>query len=638
MADTRKRVKLGLREADRLSLLRSYHVIDAEPVGAFDDAVALAARICEAQIAVLAFVETRRQWFKASVGLDLPEGPIEGSLSAFAIQKNENLFVVEDLSADPRFARDPVLLAHPGVRFYAGAVLTARDGAALGVLGVYAQTPRQGGLDADQRNALLALAGSVVRELEGRRTQTRAAEPPRHQAAIRTEALAREMSPDQLQKALLLSMTIPWELSLPAERMVLGDNARELIGLGSSISMTRFREHIHVEDQALFDGLVREAMTGSPGEVELRFKRTRGRQAWLRMRAQMLSHFSVTGTFVDVTAERQRDGEAGGAAMRDHLTGLPSRGPFQEQLQKEMRAVRFSRAKLAVLFVDVDDLDDVNAAFGHHAGDAVLREVGRRLAALVGDRGRVGRARDDEFILYLGDAGDAAGVERFCDAALEDLRRPFTFEGNTLGARCSIGAAVFPDHQRDLTRLLQAADTALKMAKSTGRDRACLFSTQGSRELERRAREAQALRIGLARNDILAFYQPIFNVRTGQIVGVEALARWRHPSKGVLAANYFRGAFENPQTAAEITEAMVRSIAADGRMWSSEGLSGLRVALNLSESEVRHPDMAQRILSALETASFPPHHLEVETSEAWVGGHPTGGGVAPHPRGGLWQP
>ncbi|MBX9760278.1 MAG: GGDEF domain-containing phosphodiesterase, partial [Beijerinckiaceae bacterium] len=187
---------------------------------------------------------------------------------------------------------------------------------------------------------------------------------------------------------------------------------------------------------------------------------------------------------------------------------------------------------------------------------------------------------------------------------------------NAFNARSSIGAALFPDHQRDLPRLLQSADSALRVAKNAGRDTISLFSAQNAREAERRVRETQALKIGLARNDILAFYQPVFNLQTGEVVSVEALARWRHPSKGFLAANYFQSAFENSETAADITEAMLRAIAADARMWSAEGIGGLRVSLNLAESELRRADIADRFLNALAAASFPLSLLEVEAPES----------------------
>lgn len=616
MADVNNMRRVGLREADRLALLKSYQVIEAEPVGAFDDAVALAARICAAPIATLAFFEPRRQWFKAKVGLDIAEGSVEGSLNGFAIQKNENLLVIHDIAADGRFHRDPVVRAYPDLGFYAGAVLTTREGAAIGVLGVFGDAPRPEGLDPDQANALLALAGSVMRELEGRKIVARSVDSTREAAAARGPALSREMTNDQLQKVLMLSRTVPWELSLPADRIVLGDNARELLGLGSAVNMPRFREHIHPEDQAIFASVLREAMTGSPGEIEVRFKRTRGRQAWLRVRVEMFSHFSLAGTFVDITAERQRDREFDEAVTRDHLTGLASRSSFQEELQKELKAARMHRTKFALLFVDIDDLEEVNSMFGHHAGDAVLREAARRLSDAVGASGRVGRGRDDEFIIYIRDVADAEYVEKLGARLLAELRRDFTFEGNSLVARASIGAVIFPDHQRDATKLLQSADAALRVAKNSGRDRISLFSTQDTRELDRRARETQALRIGLARNDILPFYQPLFNLQTGDVVSVEALARWRHPSKGVLAANYFQSAFENADTAVDITEAMIRSIAADSRMWQSEGLTGLRVSLNLAEAELRRADISERILTSLASASLPTTLLELEAPEA----------------------
>ena len=618
MADI-KRVSFGLREAERLALLKSYQVVDAEPVGFFDDVASLAAHTCAAPIATLAFFETRRQWFKSRIGVEVAEGPLEGSLNGYALQRNENLFVVDDIAADPRFARDPVVQANPGVRFYAGALLTMQDGLPVGVLSVLDHALRPGGLNGQQIEALLALAGSVVRELEARRSGIRKPEPQGRDFLLAGRAtLTREMTATQLQKALLVTKTIPWELSLPTGRLVLGEYARELLGLGAAVAMSRFRDHIHEDDQEAFDAALRDAAAGASCVVEVRFKRTRGRQSWLRLQAAMVSHFSVAGTLVDITAKKKED-EAGEPPRTDPLTGLMSRGAFQRALQTQVKSARASRKKFAAFIIDLDNLEEVNGALGQYAGDEVLRQAASRLTALIGERGKVGRGRDDEFVAYVRDVATLAEVEEFGSRLLASLREEFTFEGASLSAQSSIGAAVFLDPHRDLTRLLQGADAALRVAKSAGRDRVEIFSSRNIREADRKAREAQALSAGVARGDVLPFYQPLFDLATGDVIGFEALARWRHPSKGVLAANFFQSAFSDSDTASDITEAMIKCIAADLKTWAGEKAPDAPISLNIAESELRRPEAADRILACLASVNLAPEAIIIEASEGVIG-------------------
>lgn len=614
MADGKKIKQSGWREADRLDLLRSCQVLDAEPVGVFDDAVMLAAQVCEASVATIAFFETRRQWFKARLGVDLADAPLEGSLNALVVKKNDNLLIIDDVVASEAFSRDPVVRVKPELHFYAGALLMTKEGQALGVLSVFGDAPRPNGLDPKQKDALLAIAGGVVREIEGRRAGSRSGPSQvRGASATKSPTLSREMTSDQVQKALLLAKTVPWEISLPADRLVLGENARELLGLGTAVNMPRFREHIHPDDQALFEGYLHNTMSGSPGEIEVRFRRTRGKQVWLRVHAEMLSHFSLAGTFVDITDEKRA---ALGDTSTDYLTGLMTRGAFQEALQRELRNSRAGDPKVAVLLIDIDRLEEVNETFGRHVGDEVLREAGRRIEKCLGARGKIGRARDDEFIVMLKDVSNGEETKVLGERLLSDLRAPFTYQGVGLSATASLGATLVPGRRRDLGKVLHAADAALNAAKNSGRDQVAMATAEDARELDRRERERQAIRIGRHHNDIRPFYQPVYDLRTGKLVSLEALARWRHPSRGLLAADFFQSVFEDAQAASDVTEAMLGAIGADQKTWRADGVSYLRVSLNLSESEVRQKEASKRILEAMGRFALSPRDIEIEMSEA----------------------
>jgi EAL domain-containing protein (putative c-di-GMP-specific phosphodiesterase class I) len=196
-----------------------------------------------------------------------------------------------------------------------------------------------------------------------------------------------------------------------------------------------------------------------------------------------------------------------------------------------------------------------------------------------------------------------------------ELHRPVAYKDLMLSSRASIGIALYPDHDRDGCELMQDADMALYAAKSRGRNRVVAYTPEMREAVERRMTVARDMRQAIAEGQIVPFYQPKICLSTGRVVGFEALARWQHPSRGLLTPGSFASAFEDPELAIGIGRRMIGQLAADVRTWLDRGLDCGRVALNLSTAEFREPGLAEAMLEAFARAGTPVAHFEVEVTE-----------------------
>jgi diguanylate cyclase (GGDEF)-like protein len=298
-------------------------------------------------------------------------------------------------------------------------------------------------------------------------------------------------------------------------------------------------------------------------------------------------------------------------ARTDALTGLPNRVHLTRSLREALRRADHASGRVGVLIVGLDRFKELNETLGHTRGDLVLQEAGRRLAALARPGEVVARLGGDEFALILGPVDRREGCVRVAEAVIARLREPAEVSGVALDIGASVGIACFPDHGRSVDALLRHADVALDKAKTSRRDWVVYQHDFDEHSLERLAILGE-LRRGIDRGELLLHFQPQIELATGTLRGVEALVRWRHPERGLLAPQEFIALAEHTGLIRPLTLWVVQAALNQADDWRAAGLD-LPVAVNLSVRSITQelPADLSRILHRREREAS----LELEITE-----------------------
>lgn len=318
---------------------------------------------------------------------------------------------------------------------------------------------------------------------------------------------------------------------------------------------------------------------------------------------------------VDISERKEMERNLEQLATTDPLTGLPNRTQFLATAERTLRNAQETGLQMAMLMVDVDDFKRINDTQGHDAGDALLCAVAERLRQPLRHGDHVARLGGDEFAIILADLESEADVTSALDRLQTSLREPFVHGGRILDCGASIGVSFFPSDADNIEDLMKNADIALYTAKASGKGDMRRFESGMRAHIQ-----LQSSMISLAREALLAgqfvpFYQPKMELASGQIIGFEALLRWRHPIRGILPPAVIRAAFDHHELADAISDRMLDRIIADILRWQDQGVPFGHVALNASPAEFRHDDFAERVLEKLERAAIPTRFLELEVTE-----------------------
>ena len=318
----------------------------------------------------------------------------------------------------------------------------------------------------------------------------------------------------------------------------------------------------------------------------------------------------------DITARKEAQRRIEFLAMHDPLTELPNRTSLQERLALVLAMARRRSGTAAVLFLDLDHFKTVNDSLGHHAGDQLLCEMARRLSAAVRETDTVYRLGGDEFVVVLADVGTRADVSLIADKLLVVVNEPVVIEGHRLSVSPSIGIGLFPDHGETADELVRHADAAMYHAKDSGRSNYQFFTPDMSqRAFEALHLEGQ-LREALLRSEFVLHYQPQCALQDGRLVGVEALVRWRHPVRGLLAPDAFVPFAEARGLIAGIGRWVLSEACRQLKSWHDDGWPLVPVAVNLSAIEFRQRSLVDDIQAVLAATGLAPQFLEIELTES----------------------
>jgi diguanylate cyclase (GGDEF)-like protein len=303
-------------------------------------------------------------------------------------------------------------------------------------------------------------------------------------------------------------------------------------------------------------------------------------------------------------------------ALHDPLSGLPNRTFFGERLGAVIADSGKAETIAAVLAIDLDHFKDINDTLGHHIGDGLIGVVAQRLVHAVRREDLVARLGGDEFAVITTEAADLQTVERFAERLIAVLRAPYSISGHTLLIGASIGIAVIDRGAGDAADIMRRADVALYRAKNEGRSRACIYDADMDADLRERKQLENDLRAAIAEDGLSVAYQPIMNASGEKMAGVEALCRWKHPTRGDVPPVDFIPIAERSELIIPLGEWVLRKACIEAQPWT-----GLTVAVNVSPLQFRRQDFVEVVERILAETGLDPHRLELELTESTLLGN-----------------
>lgn len=320
-------------------------------------------------------------------------------------------------------------------------------------------------------------------------------------------------------------------------------------------------------------------------------------------------------TLYDLTERKQAEERIRHMAHHDPLTGLSNRVQFQQRLGQLIIHARRHHESVAVLFLDLDQFNQINDSFGHAVGDLVLLEISKRLCRCLRETDALARWGGDEFVAAVAGPGIEETSRKIASDILESLTAPVFAEAHELHLSGSIGISLYPTDGLDAQTLLRAADTAMYHAKEKGRGALEFFTPALTASVQHRTNLGALLFGAQARNEIYLQYQPQVDMDTGRVCGVEALMRWHRPGVGAVSPVEFIPIAEDTGLIHVLGEWALRHACQQGKCWHDAGYAHLTVAVNLSVRQLADPKIGQRVARALEDTGFPGPALELEITE-----------------------
>ena len=375
-------------------------------------------------------------------------------------------------------------------------------------------------------------------------------------------------------------------------------------------------------DQPELDKIRRAIDEKRDGQALLRNYRKDGSLFWNMLyvapvrdpRSGAVTHF--VGVQHDITELKRYQDELEHQANHDALTGLANRNLLKDRLHQQLALAHRYKRTFSVAFIDLDNFKLINDSLGHDVGDRLLRIAGERLAACVRDGDTVARPGGDEFVLLVAERSNEGGAYRVVQRVMAALAPPFQIDHREFNVTCSVGIASFPRDGQDAETLLRNADTAMYRAKESGRNTFQLYSSEMNVNVGERLSVETDLWRALERDELRLYYRPKVELKTGRIIGTEALLRWQHPVRGMILPGKFIPVAEESSLIVQIGRWVIETACAQNVAWQNAGLPHVPVAVNISARQLHNKDLVPSVRSALAASGLEPKYLEIELTES----------------------
>ncbi|HSE58267.1 MAG TPA: EAL domain-containing protein [Nitrospiraceae bacterium] len=456
---------------------------------------------------------------------------------------------------------------------------------------------------------------------------------------LRAGAALRELSrsKEHLAHAQHLAQVGSWEWDLAKRQLRVSERAAIILGLAIREFSGSLDEFLLVAP-ATVGGLFKSVLESNfvphhPSRQDHTLTMPDGEQRTVSIQARALptedgrTVVSLTGTVQDITERRRIEEHIHHLAYYDSLTGLPNRLLFRDRAQQALASAKRHEAMLGILFLDIDRFKFINDSLGHSAGDALLKQVAERIVEAIRasdsvvrpgsseTAGAVARLGGDEFTILLPDLRQPDHASGIARRILSAIANPFLVEGREVFITGSIGISLHPTDGENLEELLKNADTAMYQAKNEGRNNYQFYSRSMNEMAADRLALENDLRRAIERHELRLHYQPLVDIHTGLVIGVEALLRWAHPTRGLLPPGRFVDLVEEIGLGQAVGEWVLETACRETSPWQSPDGRPLIVAVNVSNAQFSDRGLVTRLSRLLRETGFAPARLELELTE-----------------------
>ena len=426
---------------------------------------------------------------------------------------------------------------------------------------------------------------------------------------LRTSQVTAELRNSKLQLSVAqrIARLGYWTWDTQQDRFTISDQLAQLCGIDLDAfdnTLTGFINLVYPKDREFVKDVINAAAHSKIIQhIEYRINITPTEVIEVQQEIEALSsknQLFITGIVQDISHKRQAEKQIHRLAYFDHLTGLANRSYYQERLEDIIKSAMQRKVRFAFLFIDMDGFKNINDSFGHHIGDQYLQEIAQRLKLVAREIDFIARLGGDEFCIILNNITDEASVAEVAKRCLQKIGQPLMLNNHQIKPKASIGIALFPKDGRSEPELLKAADAAMYLAKETGKQRYIFYSPHMANQAQLRLEKESMLREASAKEQFVLHYQPQVSMDTGKIVGVEALARWQHPEKGIISPGDFISLAEQLGLISQLGYWALKTACEQIAEWHRAGLPYIQVGVNISPAYFQDPSLLDTIKELLE--------------------------------------